>query len=478
MITAIAAKRQSTGNMKARNIHILEKMPITRAIFHLALPSVLSMLVNILYNLTDTFFIGKLNDPVQLAAVSISLPLFTFQMAMAGIFGFGGGSYLSRLLGKKDYERARETTTISLFSAFIVSIVLAAAGYLAIPLFLKAVGASAATAVPTRQYVSIILLGTPFIMLKFAMVQLVRAEGAAKQAMYGLFIGTGANILLDPLFIFAFKMGVTGAAVATVIGQGLGMLYYFWYYRSSHSAARPARKYLHPRWEIYREILLIGFPASLGQVMMSIGSALSYNLAAAYGDFSVAALGVATRVLSIPIFVFIGISVGVQALIGFNYGAGNYSRMKAAIRNSVIIGLSLSVGFVLLFALFPGALVSAFIKDPRIIGIGRQILDTYLFAIPFASVGMIMMTSLQSMGKALPAFIVSLSRQGLIYIPAILILNRLLGFSGLIYSLPLADGLTTMLSSSFVLTILSRLKHHEPEPVEQDYFQPVLADGA
>ncbi|MBW6513625.1 MAG: MATE family efflux transporter, partial [Candidatus Syntrophosphaera sp.] len=384
--------------MHKRNLHILENTPVPRAIIYMALPSVLSMLVNIVYNLTDTFFIGKLNDPIQLAAVSISMPLFMFQMAIAGIFGMGGGSYLSRLLGKKDYERARETTSTAVFSTLVISLLLIVVGLLSVPLFLKAVGASADTAGPAGRYIRIILLGCPFVMLKFAMVQLVRAEGAAKKAMYGMFIGTGANIVLDPLFIFVFKMGVTGAAVATVIGQGLGMLYYFYYYRSEHSVAKPSRKYLRLRWETYRQILLIGIPASLSQIMMTVGNTIAYNLASRYSDLSVAALGVASRVFSIPIFVFIGMSIGVQALIGFNYGAANYARMKQVIRTAIFMNLCLALVFTLLFVLFPKALVGAFIKDPRIMEIGKQIIDAYAFAIPFAAVGMILMTSLQAMG--------------------------------------------------------------------------------
>ncbi len=446
--------------MKKSNLHVLEEMPITRAIIHMALPSVLSMLVNILYNLTDTFFIGKLNDPVQVAAVSIAMPVFGFQMAIAGIFGAGGGSYLSRLLGKRDFEQARETTTTAIFSAMIASILMAIGGILAIPAFLDAAGASAEVVPYATQYLRIILLGSPFVMLKFAMVQLIRAEGSARQAMYGLFIGTGANIILDPLFIFVFNMGVTGAAVATIIGQGLGMLYYASYYRGKHSLAKPSLRYLHLRREIYRQILYIGLPASLGQIMMSVGNTLSFKLASVYGDSAVASLGVSSRVFSIPIFVFIGMSIGVQALIGFNYGARNFARMKLVIRRAVTISLYLAAGFTLLFALFPGQLIATFIKDPQIMNIGTLILQAYVFAIPFAAVGMIMMSALQAMGKALPAFIVSLSRQGIIYIPFLFLLNRMFGFEGLIFAMPLADILTTVVSSTLVFFILRGIQHH------------------
>jgi len=449
----------------------MSEMPVSRAIIHMAIPSVLSMLVNILYNLTDTFFIGKLNDPIQVAAVSISLPLFTLQMAIAGIFGIGGGSYLSRLLGKKEYNLAKETTTTAVFSSLIASILLGVVGILTIPAFLKAVNASAENALYARQYMFYILLGSPFVLMKFTMVQLIRAEGAAKQAMYGLFIGTGVNIVLDPLFIFVFNMGVTGAAIATVIGQALGMLYYFYYYFRCHSLACPSLKYLHLRREIYKQILLIGIPASLGQVMMSIGNMISYNLASAYGDLSVAALGVVSRVFSIPIFVFIGLSIGSQPLVGYNYGAGDYIRMKRIIRTAITISLYLGAFFTLLFAIFPEMLVQIFIKDQELVAIGAAILEAYVFSIPFAAVGMILMSSLQAMGKALPALIVSLSRQGIIYIPAILILSQIYGFPGLIYSMPLADSLTTVISGTLLYHILRNLKHskvltnEEPIPI-------------
>jgi len=443
--------------MKANKLYVLEQMPVSRSILHLAVPTVLSMMVNILYNLTDTFFIGKLNDPVQVAAVSISLPLFLFQMAIAGIFGHGGASYVSRLLGKRKYNEARETTSTAIFSSATASVILGVMGILCVPLILKAVNASPETTVPARSYMSIILIGSPFILLKFTMVQLIRAEGAAKAAMVGLFIGTGANIILDPLFIFGFRMGVTGAAVATVIGQGLGMLFYLYYYLSKRSLAAPALKFLHLRWETYAEILKIGIPASLSQIMMSIGNMLSYKLAAAYGDNAVAAMGVAARVLSIPIFIFIGISIGVQPLFGFNYGAQNYVRMKRAIRTSITISLSLGAVFTLLFALFPRELILAFIKDARIMDIGTVVLEAYVFAIPFAAIGMILMGSLQAMGKALPALIVALSRQGLAYIPAIFLLNSLFGFEGLVMALPVADAISTAISFGFVWVIVRRL---------------------
>lgn len=437
-------------------------MPVPRAIMNLAIPSVLSMLVNILYNLTDTFFIGKLNDPYQVAAVSISLPLFMLQMAMAGIFGIGGGSYLSRLLGQKDMASARNTLSTSVFTSALLSVVLGAVGIVLIPSFLKVVGASGATYGYARSYMYYILLGSPVVLLKFTLVQLLRAEGAAKEAMIGLFIGTGVNIVLDPLFIFVFGMGVTGAAVATVLGNGCGMLYYLSFYIRKKSLVQLSFRHIKLKWDCYREILMIGIPASLSQVMLSVGNTISYRLASQYSDIHVASLGVASRVFTIPIFIFIGISVGIQALIGYTYGAQNYQRMKETIRTSLLISLSISAVLTVIFALFPRELIIIFIKDPQIVKWGTLTLQAYVFAIPIAAISMILMTTLQAMGKALPALIVALSRQGIMYIPAILILNKLFDFEGLVFAMPMADLLTAILSATFVLYILKKLKREHP----------------
>ncbi len=447
--------------MKENKIYVLERMPILKAIMNLAIPSVLSMLVSVVYNLTDTFFIGKLNDPFQVAAVSISLPLFTLQMAMAGVFGVGGGSYLSRLLGSKEMEKAKNTLATSVFSSAVISVILGVMGIILIPQFLKAVGASGETTIHAYNYMLYILIGSPFILIKFALLQLVRAEGAAKEAMIGLFIGTGANIVLDPLFIFVFNMGVTGAAIATVLGNALGTAYYLWFYLSKRSLVPLSFSHLKLRWSCYKEIFTIGIPASLSQVMMSVGNTVSYRLASDYSDIHVAAMGVASRIFTIPTFVFLGVSIGVQALIGYNYGAKNFERMKQAMKSAVIISLSISAFMTILFVLFSKELILIFIKDQDIIKYGTQILHAYTYAIPVAAVGMIMMGALQAMGKALPALIVSISRQGIVYIPAILALNKLFEFNGLIFAMPIADFITTTMSVIMIIVIVRNLKHHQ-----------------
>lgn len=448
--------------MDKNRLYILGEMYVPKAILQLAVPTVLSMVVQILYNLTDTFFVGKLNDPYQVAAVTISLPIFMMQMALSGIFGNGAASYISRLLGEKNYEGARQTATIAWFSTAIISILVTTVGIIFLPNILKASGASANSYGFAKAYMQIIFAGSIISMLNFTTSQMVRAEGAAKYALMGMLLGTGTNIILDPVFILLMHMGVKGAAIATVIGNGVGFCYYVSYYWRGKSLAKPALKYLTLKWSILKEILKIGFPSSLSQFMMSVGNAISYNIASGYGDNTVAAMGIAMRVFTIPIFIFIGLAIGVQPLIGYSYGAGNKLRLKHVLNTAIVYALAISSVFTILFILFSKYTMVLFIKNPEVVKIGSDMLRVYTIAIIFAAVQMQFGSALQAMGKGMASFILSISRMGLIYIPAIILLNKFFGFHGMIYALPLTDVVTTVLAFVFIYKILITVeKQHE-----------------
>lgn len=450
--------------MDRKRLYILGEMPVPKAILQLAVPTVLSMVVQILYNLTDTFFVGKLNDPFQVAAVTITLPIFMMQMAISGIFGNGAASYISRLLGEKNYAGARTTATIAWFSTAIIALLVSILGFVFINDILKAGGASAKSYGFASDYMKIIFAGSIISMLNFTTSQMVRAEGAAKYALMGMLLGTGTNIILDPIFILWMHMGVKGAAIATVIGNGVALIYYLSFYLRGKSLAKPALKYLCLKWDILKEILKIGFPSSLSQFMMSVGNAISYNIASGYGDNTVAAMGIAMRVFTIPIFIFIGLAIGVQPLIGYSYGAANKLRLKHVLNTAILYAFGLSAVFTLLFILFSKYTMIIFIKNAEVVAIGSQMLRVYTFAIIFAAVQMQFGSALQAMGKGMASFILSISRMGLIYIPAIILLNKFFGFDGMIYALPLTDFLTTGLAFGFIYKILISVEK-EPEPI-------------
>lgn len=449
--------------MDKKRLYILGEMKVSKAILQLAIPTILGMVVQILYNLTDTFFVGKLNDPYQVAAVTITLPIFMMQMALSGIFGNGAASYISRLLGEKNYAGARTTATLAWLCTAIVSVLVSILGIVLLPSILKASGASDNTFGFAASYLTIIFAGSIVSMLNFTTSQMIRAEGAAKYALMGMLLGTGTNIILDPIFILWMHQGVKGAAIATVIGNGVALCYYLSFYLRGKSLAAPALKYLSLQWSTLKEILKIGFPSSLSQFMMSVGNAISYHIASGYGDNTVAAMGVAMRVFTIPIFIFIGLAIGVQPLIGYSYGAGNKLRLKHVLNTAIAYALVLSFVFTLLFALFSKYTMIIFIKNPEVVAIGSQILRVYTFAIIFAAVQMQFGSGLQAMGKGMASFILSISRMGLIYIPAIILLNKFFGFNGMILALPLTDFLTTGLAFGFIYKILVNVeKEHEP----------------
>lgn len=442
--------------MDQKRINVLENMPVRKSVMTLVVPTVLSMLVQVFYNLTDTFFIGQLNDPYQVAAVTITMPIFMMIMAFSGIFGNGGASCLSRYLGKREYQKARNITSLSVFLVFIFSIISTIAGLFFLNSLVNAIGSSPHTYLYTKKYLMIIIAGSLPIMFSFSFAQLLRAEGAAKITLNGMIIGTVINVVLDPIFIFLFKMGVTGAAIATVIGNFFSVVYYIYYYQKGKSLAAPSIKSLVISKQYFKEIILIGFPSSISQIMMGVGSSISFTLASVYGDHAVAAMGIAQRVISIPIFTFIGLAVGIQPLIGYSYGAKNHQRLKESLYFSVFLGLSLATVFVTGFILFAKSTIILFIKDPTVIEYGTKVLRVFTFAIPFATLQMLFMTALQAMGKALPTFIVSISRQGLIYIPALYILDHFFHFNGLIWAMPITDLLTFILG--FILFEISFLK--------------------
>ena len=440
--------------MEHKRMHILGAMPVNKAIFKLAIPTMMGMIVMIFYNLTDTFFIGKLNDPDQVAAIAIAMPIFMTFIAFGGLFGNGGASYLSRLLGKKDYANASRTASTALFTCGLFSIVITFVGIILLPGVLRIAGSSENTFGYAYSYTSIIIWGNILIMLNFAMGQLLRAEGAAKEAMVGMFIGTGINIVLDPFFILALHMGVAGAAVATLIGNAVGLVYYIMFHVHKKSFIAISIKRFSLSWKIHSEILKIGIPSSLNQILMSASFAFINSIAVTYGDIVVAAMGIDMRITSIPIMLLIGSAIGVQPLIGYSYGARNTKRLKDTIRGGIILGTSIALFFAIIFIIFPKQLVMAFINNAEVIDIGAKIMFALAVGLPFIGTQMVFMIALQAMGKGGSSLIISLSRQGLIFIPAILILNNLFGFGGFIYAQSTTDFFTVILSLMLFMIIL------------------------
>ncbi len=444
--------------MNEKRIQVLEREPVTKAIFKMALPMMTGMIVQILYSLIDTFFVGQLNDPDQVAAVAISMPLFMLLMAISGTMGNGGASFLSRVLGAKDYDKANKTVSTAFFICIFIGAITSVLGIILIDPIVNLLGATQSIFSYARAYSLIILSSSIIIMCNYAIGQLLRAEGGAKEAMFGMLIGTVVNIALDPVFIFVFKMGATGAAVATVIANAIGLLYYLSIYLRKKSMVHISIKYFSLDKQIISEILKIGIPSSLNQLLLSIANIFTNNFAAIYGSIAVAAMGIAGRINMIPIYLILGVAIGCQPLIGYSYGANMYSRLKEIIRKAIIIGSSMSITFMVLFMVFSRELISIFIKDPDVINTGSTILVALSLSLLVLGVQIVIMNAIQAMGKAAPSLIISISRQGLMFIPLLFILNNLFAFNGFIYAQPIADLCTVVLAIFLFVGIMKKMK--------------------
>lgn len=437
---------------------LFEKYSVPKAIMTLALPTILGMLVTVFYNMADTFFVGKTNDPNQMASVVLIFPLFMVLMAFGNIFGIGGGTYISRLLGLKEYEKVKNVSSFCFFACIVVGIVI---GILLL-LFMEGVlflsGSTDKTYTFAKSYMSIIAIGTPFICLQQALGQIVRAEGAARSAMIGMMIGTIVNIILDPVMILGIGMGVVGAAIATIIGNICSVFYYIYYLTKKTTVLSISIKKVKMKWDIISNILTIGIPVFVNNILFSVANLVLNNFASGYGEIVVSSMGIPHRINSLPVMVMIGLSQGIQPFIGYNYSAKNHKRMNDAIRFSVISSVIFGtiITAISFFAAEP--LVGIFIKNTEIIKMGSIFLKIFVIPIPILGIQFIFMNAFQAMGKALPALILSICRQGVAFIPALIIGKKLFGLYGIIWAQPVSDLITIAISIVLYIIIYGFIK--------------------
>lgn len=426
--------------------HILDSMPVYKAIWTLAVPTMMAMLVQVIYNMTDTFFIGKLNEPNMVAAISISIPVFMMIQAFGNIFAVGGASLISRLLGKGDRAGASRTGAVAFWSALVVCTAVSIIGLIFIKPVLMSCGASVNTIGFGKSYLSILLMGSPIIGLKMALAGLLRSEGATREAMIGMVSGSLLNIVLDPFFIFLLKMDVAGAATATVIGNVVGFSYCLSFYIRKRGVVSISWKHYRFDREVYAEIFKIGIPASIGMILTSTGFAVGNVFAAGFGDQVVAANGVAKRISNITVMLSMGMGHGCQPLMGFSYGAKKYNRLLETIKKAILTGTIMCTTFALLFYTFSDFWIRIFINDPIVIELGAKIIGSFALGMPVLGIQMLLMSMFQSLGKSVQSLVISLGRQGLFYIPFLSIFSSVWGFNGFIRALPAADAATTLLS--------------------------------
>lgn len=453
--------------MEDKKIVLLRDEKVSKAILKLSIPMVMGMMIQVLYNLVDTYFIGMLNDPNQLAAANISLPVFMMLMAIAGIIGSGSSSYISRCIGNKDYEEANKTISIATGILIIMSIIVMIGGIFMSPGIARGLGANDATFDYTYKYVLIMFIGSIPVMCSYALGQLLRSEGNIMQSVIGLTLGTVVNIVLDPILIFVFKLEIGGAAIATVIGQMATLIYFTYAFLRGKTTLKINLKKFKYDKDIFKEIFTIGVPASLNQMLMGVATVIANNIAVEYGTLTVAGMGVAMKIMTIGTFVFMGFSAGCQPLVGYNYGCGNIPRVKEIIKKGIIITSIIGISLALIFGVFANSLIGFFASDAEVINKGAIILRALIISLPFVGGQMVSTTAAQSMGKVIVAFILSISRQGILYMPLLVVLNKLFGFSGFIYAQPITDAVMIIFSSILLFRVMSKNNIDEHSIVEE-----------
>ena len=442
-----------TGSSEDRRIYILREEKPAKAVVKLGVPLIAGMFIMVLYNLVDTYFIGLMRDDYQLAAVNLAYPVMMISIAISNMIGTGASSLIARSLGAGDGEKADHTVTTGFVLTVVNSAIVAAAGLILLGPIVTGLGAQANTFDYTRQYVQVILAGSLFTMGNYTFGQLLRSEGSVRQSVAGMIAGTVVNIILDPIFIFALGMEIRGAAIATILGNAAGMCVSLWFYLSGKTLLRPSLKYIRPTAEILREIFWVGVPATLETLLTSAAYIVNNNLAVGYGELTVAAMGIAQKILSLGNYVYQGFAAGTQPIMGYNYGAKNYRRMIDVLKAGVMVCSGTELCIMAVYGVFAPQLIGIFTESPEVIATGSRVLRTIMWILPFVGAVSMSRMSFQAMGKPQYAFAITLVRQLFLYVPLLLILNRVFGFEGMIWAQPVTEIIMMAVS----LTLLYRV---------------------
>lgn len=433
----------------------LASAPIIRALVHLCVPMAAAMIVGAIYNVINAGFIGSLHDSTLLAAVTFGTPLLGLVMAIGGVFGVGGGALISRLLGasEQDPQQAQEIKHVSSFAVWgsvITGVVFGGLGLLLLRPLVSLLGADASAAPATSAYVAVMLAFVPVLAASFCLEQLVRAEGAARQAMIGLIGSTVANVVFDILFILILPWGVGGAALAMGLSNLCVVVYFtVWLHRHSEHTR------LAPRWftlasRVVKPVLGVGVGELLQSSFLIVTSLVLNNLAADYGDAALAAMGVAVRIAQVPEFLVMGVTLGILPLLAYAYGRGDRDRLMSALRVSALtVGGILMITFVALFSLRT-QVFSAFSTDRSVLAIGVTVLTAQLVAMIMNGFAGLLTSLFQATGRAVPAIVMSMA-QGVLFIPIVILGNLWFGLAGIIWSLTVSEGLVLIVGLGMLL---------------------------
>lgn len=433
-------------------IQLISEGNVSQSLFKLGIPMVISMLVMALYNVVDTYFVSGLGTQ-QVAAVSVAFPISLIFSGVGLTFGTGAGSYISRLLGKKDNDKAEQVASTAMVSSVVAGIILSAIIFIALTPLLRFMGATETILPFAKDYAVIFIISAIFSTVNVTAGNLAVAQGASNISLTAMINGAVLNMALDPIFIYSLDMGIRGAAVATLISQIVTLLIYVWFFGTGRSYLKISLSRFHPSVDIYNNILKIGISMLLLQCLSSLSMSLIANAASHYGDEAVAAIGIVLRIVTLGTNVVFGYMKGFQPMAGFNYGAKNYDRLKNATNSCARWTTTFCVIWTILIFIFAKPVISLFTNDAKVLDIAIPALKAntvmfFTFGFQFTY-----STLYLALGKALTGGVLNICRQGILFIPVILFLPLLLSLNGVIYAQAVADLLTTVVTVFFAIKI-------------------------
>ena len=443
--------------MNESRIKILKEENIDKALFKLGIPMVISLLVAALYNVVDTYFVSGLGKEA-VAAVSVAFPIQLIFLGIGLTFGAGAGSYISRLLGGNNKKEASIVATVALISSAILGIITAIALFRYLEGVLKFMGAIPSIMEISKSYTGIFIVGGILGTVNVTLGNLAVAQGAAKISLKAMIVGSISNMILDPIFIFGLNLGVRGAAIATLIARVITSLMYLIYFIGDKNLIEIKLPNFKPTFAIYKEVLKIGISMLILQILQTISiSKISYA-ASFYGEEAIAAMGIVLRIVTLGTNVVFGYMKGLQPLAGFNYGAKNYERVREAIKASIKWTNVFCVLWTVIVYIFAPSILYIFGTDENVLNIAMPALRAALIMFITFGFQFTYSTLYLSTGKALGGVFLNSLRQGIVFIPIILLLPKFMGLNGVIYAQTISDLITTIITIPFAISIHKKLR--------------------
>ena len=442
------------------NIYYLKESPIRKAIVHLSIPMMIGISATTIYNLINAYFIGLIHDTNMMSAITLAMPITIILMAVGNMFGVGGGSFITRLLGSGDTQKGKKVAGYSFYASIILGIIIGIVAIIFMNPFVHLLGADSQTILYTKQYATILFAGGAAFILNFALEQLVRSEGASKESMYGMFISVAVSIVLDALLILVFNLHVIGAGISIVIANLASTTYYIWFLESKSESLKGFLKHFKLSFKDQLEVYKIGVSELFKSAFMIVTTLLLNNFSVQYGDNVVASFGIAVRITQLPEFLTMGLFLGAMPLFAYSFSAHNTKRLKESLKEvSLWIG-GISIFFALIVYLFRVPVLGLFTNDPRVIQVGLTILAAQLVSSVFNGFSGLFTGIFQASGYGFQTGVMS-TIQGTFFIPVVLLLHHFYGLDGLIWSMTITEGIAFVAGVIMLIPYLKKLSKNE-----------------